>query len=322
MHEQNNTNGQEEAQRFAEAITIANIPTLLMVLVQLTGELHWLEEPYRPQRARGMNDNDTGGLPEPIQAKVRKAALEAILAWRAGRPVAIPEPSAELRRKMLGWAVAEEVPAEYDPIIAADLPLAQNDAVEKLPVPDGFEVLIIGAGVSGLCAAIKLQQAGIPFTILEKSTTLGGIWRDNRYPGAGVDTPNHLYSYTFAPYDWSMYFALRDELHAYLEHVAEKFNLRPHIRFETEVKSADYDKETQRWEVAVQHADGSRETLKDQHPHQCGRDLQPDQDAQHQRARSLRGTVLSHRRVACRSRSHREAGGDDRQRRQRHADRS
>lgn len=262
MQGQHTTNGQGEAQRFAEAIITANIPTLLMVLVQLTGDLRWLEEPYRPARARGMNDNDSGGLPEPIQAEVRKASLEAILAWRAGRPVAIPEPSPELRRKMLNCAVAEEIPAEYDPIIAADLPLAQNEVTEKLPVPDGFEVLIIGAGVSGLCAAIKLQQAGIPFTILEKSTTLGGIWRDNRYPGAGVDTPNHLYSFTFAPYDWSMYFALRDELHAYLEHVADKFNLRPHIRFETEVKSADYDKETQRWKVAVQCADGSHETLK------------------------------------------------------------
>ncbi|MBI3801039.1 MAG: FAD-dependent oxidoreductase [Deltaproteobacteria bacterium] len=262
MHNQTNTNGHGEAPRFAEAISTANIPTLLMVLVQLTGDLCWLEEPYRPLRARGMNDNDTGGLPEPIQAEVRKAAVEAILAWRAGRPVAMPEPSAELRCKMLSRAVAEEVPAEYDPIIAADLPLAQHEVTEKLPVPDGFEVLIIGAGVSGLCAAINLQRAGIPFTILEKSTRLGGIWRDNRYPGAGVDTPNHLYSYTFAPYDWSMYFALRDELHAYLEHVAEKFNLRPHIRFETEVKSADYDKETQRWNVAVRHGDGSHETLK------------------------------------------------------------
>lgn len=261
MQEQDTTNGHGEAQRFAEAISTANVPTLLMVLVQLTGDLRWLEEPYRPARARGMNDNDSGGLPDRIQAEVRQAALEAILAWRAGRPVAIPEPSTDLRRKMLECAVAETVPTEYDPIIAADLPLAEHEVVEKLPVPDGFKVLIIGAGVSGLCAAIKLQQAGVPFTILEKSTTLGGIWRDNRYPGAGVDTPNHLYSYTFAPYDWSMYFALRDELHAYLEHVAEKFNLRPHIRFQTEVTSADYDKKTQGWKVAVQLADGSQETL-------------------------------------------------------------
>ena len=261
MHEGNGAHGQGEAQRFAEAIAIANIPTLLMVLVQLTGDLRWLEEPYRVIRGRGVNDNDTGGLPEPIQTEVRTAALKAILAWRAGRPVAIAEPPAELRLKMLSRATAEHVPDEYDPIIAAELGLTA-DAAEKLPVPDGFQVLIIGAGVSGLCAAINLQRAGIPFTILERSATLGGIWWDNRYPGAGVDTPNHLYSYSFAPYDWSMYFALRDELRDYLEHVADKFGLRSHIRFETEVKSASYDKESQRWMVAVRDGQGSDEILK------------------------------------------------------------
>jgi 4-hydroxyacetophenone monooxygenase len=260
MNEPNGAHEQGEALRFAEAIAIANIPVLLMVLVQLTGELRWLEEPYEIRRPRGMSDNDSGELAEPIQAEVRAAALKAILAWRAGRPVAIPEPSQELRLKMLGRAMAERIPTEYDSIIAEELSVASNGATEKLPVPDGFEVLIIGAGVSGLCAALNLQQAGIPFTILEKSARLGGIWRDNRYPGAGVDTPNHLYSFACAPYDWSMYYALRDELHAYLEHVAEKFGLRSHIRFETEVESANYDEATQRWAVAVRNADGSHET--------------------------------------------------------------
>src|SRR3989441_3997182 len=260
MHEQNHTHGPGEAPRFAEAIAIANVPTLLMVLVQLTGDLRWLEEPYRPQRARGMGDNDTGGLPEPIQAEVRQAALEAILAWRAGRPVAIPEPSSDLRLRMLSWTMDEKVPAEYDQIIAAELLLEENDVIEKLPVPDGFAVLIIGAGVSGLCAAIRLQQAGIPFTILEKNATVGGIWRANRYPGAGVDTPNHLYSDSFAPYDWSMYFALRHELHAYLEHVTEQFKLRPFIRFNTEVESLTYDADRQGWSVSVKGPDGAGET--------------------------------------------------------------
>ena len=68
MHEGNDAKGQGEAQRFAEAIAIANIPTLLMVLVQLTGNLKWLE--YRLTRGRGVTDNDTGGLPEPIRAEV------------------------------------------------------------------------------------------------------------------------------------------------------------------------------------------------------------------------------------------------------------
>jgi 4-hydroxyacetophenone monooxygenase len=263
MHDKGNgARDSGEEQRFAQAVAVANIPTLLMVLVQMTGDLRWLEEPYRPTRGRGVNDNDTGGLPQPIQAEIRAAALNAIMAWRTGRPIAIPEPSAELRLKMLSRAMAEEVPAEYDSIIAAELFPGREETAEKLPVPDGFEVTIVGAGVSGLCAAINLKRAGIPFTILEKSATVGGTWWDNHYPGAGVDTPNHLYSYSFAPYDWSMYFALRDELHAYLEHVADQFGLRSHIRFETEVKSASYDKEAQQWLVTVRDPDGAQELLK------------------------------------------------------------
>ena len=261
MAERRESEGRPDDEQFAEAVAVANIPTLLMVLVQLTGELHWLEKPYRPSRVRGMGDNDTGGLPEPAQTEIPKAALEAILAWRAGRPVAIPEPSPELRVRMLSCAMGEEIPPEYAPMVAAQLGFDWLASVDKIEVPEGFQVLIIGAGVSGLCAAVNLQRAGIPFRILEKSATVGGTWRDNRYPGAGVDTPNHLYSFSFATYDWSMYFALRDELHGYLEHVADRFGLRPSICFETEVESAAYQDKAQRWDVIVRNPDGSRETL-------------------------------------------------------------
>jgi 4-hydroxyacetophenone monooxygenase len=249
-----------DEQRFADAVAIANIPTLLMVLVQLTGERHWLEPPYRPKRARGMGDNDTGGLVEETQTEIREAALEAILAWRAGRPVAIPEPSSELLVEMLSSAMGEQVPSEYGPMIAAQLGLHPLDDVEPLSVPEGFNVLIIGAGVSGLCAAVNLQRAGIPFTIIEKNETVGGTWWDNHYPGAGVDTPNHLYSFSFATYDWSMYFALRDELYGYLTDVADRFELRSSIRFNTEVTAASYEEDAQGWAVEVRNADGSTET--------------------------------------------------------------
>src|SRR5712691_9763858 len=155
MHERHDMGSQPDAQQFAEAVAIANIPTLLMVLTQLTGGLRWLEPPFRPKRARGMSDNDDGGLPDPIQDEIRRAALEAILAWRAGRPVAIPEPDPALRLKMLSCATGEEIPVDYDALIAADLPSPQHEINHKVPVPDGFKALIIGAGVSGLCAAIR-----------------------------------------------------------------------------------------------------------------------------------------------------------------------
>src|SRR3954469_23211514 len=211
-----------------EAVAVANIPTLLMVLVQLTGETTWLHDPYRPVRPRGMGDNDSGGLPEAIQQEVRDAALEAIAAWRDGRPVAIPTPSPAMLTEMLAVAMGEAVPDEYGEMIGAQIGMTEAPAPTPIDVPDGFEVLIVGAGVAGICAAIHLSRAGIPFSVIEKNDTVGGTWWENRYPGAGVDTPNHLYSFSFTPYDWTAYFALRDELHEYLEDVADDFDVRRH----------------------------------------------------------------------------------------------
>jgi 4-hydroxyacetophenone monooxygenase len=250
----------EERTQFTEALADANIPTLLMVLVQMTGATNWLQPPYRPSKGSGLGDNDSGGLPDEIQQEVRTAALEAILAWRAGRPLAIPDPEPELLVEMLSAAMGEPVPPEYGAFTSSQLghrPVSD----EQIPVPDGFHVLIVGAGVSGMCTAINLKAAGVPFTILEKNPTVGGVWLENRYPGAGVDTPNHLYSYSFAMYDWSMFFALRDDLHGYLEHVANEFHIKPHIRFDTAVNTAVYDEAEQRWDVNVTNADGASETL-------------------------------------------------------------
>jgi len=260
MNERLNPMPRQDDPRYAEAVAIANIPTLLMVLVQLTGEQRWLEAPYQPRRPRGMDDNDSGGLSDAIQAEIRTAALAAILAWRAGQPVALPELSREFRLKMLACAMAEEIPEGYDPIIEAELPNAQDEEPAPIMLPAGFEVLVIGAGVSGLCAAVNLKKMGVPFTVIEKSGTVGGVWRDNRYPGAGVDTPNHLYSFSFAPYDWSMYFALRDELKAYLESLTAQYDLRPQISFNATVETLDYDDASQRWRVQVRLLSGALET--------------------------------------------------------------
>ena len=246
---------------FAQAIEVANIPTLLMVLVQLTGELHWLEEPYLPKRQPGLGDNDTGGLAPEHQREVRESALEAILAWREGRPVALPEPDEDLIVRMLSVSMAEPVPAEYGQFTAAQLGQVKFLDHEPVASPDDFSVLIIGAGVSGLCAAINLQMLGINFQVVERNSTVGGVWWENRYPGAGVDTPNHLYSYSFAPYDWEKYFCLRDELHGYLEHVCDSFDVRNSIRFETDVERIEYQPDQQKWRATLRLADGAVEEV-------------------------------------------------------------
>jgi 4-hydroxyacetophenone monooxygenase len=251
----------DEEKIFEEAISIANIPTLLMVIVQLTGELHWLDAPYAPGRQAGLGDNDTGGLSEEHQTDVREAALEAILAWRDGRPLALADPDEELIVRMLSVAMAEPVPEEYGQFTAAQLGQVKFLDRDPIETPAGFKVLVIGAGVSGLCAAINLKQLGVDYQVIERNATVGGVWWENRYPGAGVDTPNHLYSYSFAPFDWDKYFCLRSELHDYLEHVCDQFEVRDTIRFSTSVDHIEYQSSRQTWQVQVRSENGKVELL-------------------------------------------------------------
>ena len=112
-------------------------------------------------------------------------------------------------------------------------------------------ILIIGTGFAGLGMAIRLKQAGIhDFTILEKASSLGGTWRDNHYPGAACDVPSPLYSFSFEPNPrWSRLFAPQKEILEYLEHCADKYDVRRHIRFDCGVTRAVFDEKRGEWEV-------------------------------------------------------------------------
>lgn len=97
-------------------------------------------------------------------------------------------------------------------------------------------VAIVGSGFSGIAAAIALRKKGIEaFTVFEQEASLGGTWWNNRYPGAEVDLESHIYSFSFEPYDWSRNYASQQELLAYLNHVAAKWDLVRHMRFNEKV---------------------------------------------------------------------------------------
>ena len=118
-------------------------------------------------------------------------------------------------------------------------------------------IAVIGTGFGGLGMAYQLKRAGLErFTVFEKAADLGGVWRDNQYPGAACDVASHLYSFAFEPhYPWSKRYGPQPEIHAYLGHVADKYDLRRHIRFNREVAGADYDESRQRWRIRF--TDGS-----------------------------------------------------------------
>src|SRR5579872_5491830 len=123
-----------------------------------------------------------------------------------------------------------------------------------------FDVIVIGAGVAGLYQLYKLRQLGLRVRVLEAGSGVGGTWYWNRYPGARFDSESYTYGYSFSKelmeeWDWDEHFAAQPHTERYLNYVADKFDLRRDIEFNSRVTAARYSDETRSWEVALQNGD-------------------------------------------------------------------
>lgn len=113
-----------------------------------------------------------------------------------------------------------------------------------------LDVVIVGAGFSGIGAAIKLRDQGLNFAVIEKADEVGGVWRENTYPDCACDVPSALYSYSFAPNPtWSRVFAEQQEIKAYLKETAEQFGVMGHVRLNHELLRATWIKADGCWEL-------------------------------------------------------------------------
>jgi 4-hydroxyacetophenone monooxygenase len=248
----------------AEALLDVSIPTLMLSLVHMSGDPELIRGELKPA---GLFLNEVQGyMSEEDKASVRKLALEVITDYR-DRGCPEPDPiGAGLLHEMMQWLVCEPVAEEYVPMLLEELELDGRDA-RAVRVPDSsaredFPVIVIGCGESGLLAGIRLKEAGIPFTIIEKNAGVGGTWWQNTYPGARVDVGNHFYCYSFEPTDqWTHFFAEQPELHGYFQRVMDKYDVGPHVRWETEVTEAVWDDESASWTVTARDRNGATTTL-------------------------------------------------------------
>jgi 4-hydroxyacetophenone monooxygenase len=247
----------EDKQGLKAALADANVPTLLMVYITYKQDEDYLRA-FEPYLQGLFTAEGPSAVPEELAEDLRQR-LFALLT--DPNPPAERPLDKEFLRRMMSVSVGEDVDPEIVPVLYDQMgferPVPRKDRPGRTAPPTGFRVLIIGGGMTGIAAGVKLAEAGYTYTIIEKNSELGGTWWENRYPGVGVDTPSHFYSYSFElnP-EWSTYHPKGQEIQNYLVGVADKYRVRDHVRFETTVVSATWDDRAHVWRVTLRGKDG------------------------------------------------------------------
>ncbi|MFI5622907.1 flavin-containing monooxygenase [Nocardioides sp. NPDC051685] len=197
------------------------------------------------------------------QAAARRSSFNALRSLRDTGSIEVPELSENRLRDLMTF-IAGDAAEAYLPLLKHEIDIPAgvgSPSWSKTSMDEGrpFRVAIIGAGMSGLAAAYRLQEAGVECEVFEKNPEVGGTWYENRYPGCQLDTSNFAYSFSFLQTGrWTHQYSRRDAIFAYFRDASEQLGLRPLITFDTAVEAARYRSGTHDWEVRTRSVDGTR----------------------------------------------------------------
>jgi 4-hydroxyacetophenone monooxygenase len=248
------------------ALEDADMPALLPALAYITGDMSLLRDDVRIDPAQMMMDQ--GGLTPDQLATARRVAFDAIVAFRDAGSRPVPPIEGPALTRIVQYMAGGLPVDQYMDMAHEELALTPDDErgthwrKEDVAPDRDFLVAVIGAGMSGIVAAFRLQQAGVRYVVLDKNPDVGGTWMENTYPGCRVDIPNHYYSYSFAQRDdWPYFYSPQRELHRYFEECVDEFGIRPNIRFSTEVTSVAWDEDSGTWNLDLLGPGDREETL-------------------------------------------------------------
>ncbi|WP_097092511.1 flavin-containing monooxygenase [Novosphingobium sp. Chol11] len=235
-------------------------PTMaLMALIQITGDRTLLHHYWDAIDGRqeelietfvDIHAHEERPTIDPaIAAEIRDRLR---LAVKSGKPPVMPQLDRPMFKRMSRLLLGQDLPEMSVDVAFQHAGFTTDTRVRKAAdvPPADFKVIVVGAGMMGINAAIKLQQAGFDFTVLEAMDTVGGNWLTNTYPGAAVDTPSRIYSFSFEPNaSWTQFYPRGPEFLSYLDRVTDKYNLRDRIQFGTWVEGAEWDEARKIWIV-------------------------------------------------------------------------
>ncbi|MFL2714118.1 MAG: flavin-containing monooxygenase [Gammaproteobacteria bacterium] len=250
-------------QTLERALDSASFPVVAALLVHFTGDISILDKLPKPNQA--ILGETQGFLADKDKQIIKQIALEEIYRFFSNSKADdIYIPSYTELNKMMNFIVGEEVSSDYIPMMLNDLNIATHPSKPNfIKAKSNLEVLIIGAGMSGILAAIKLAEIGVQYKIYEKNNDLGGTWYENQYPGSRVDIANHFYSYSFEEnHHWSEHFSRQPELLDYFKNCFHKYDIHKHTYFETQVTDMKFDELTQEWSVdSICHGRENKERI-------------------------------------------------------------
>ena len=237
----------------------ADAGVLVAVLAQLTGDLTVVER-FAPKISHVPDPPERAGVADvATREHLATAVIESLDATRRGDAAAADDPA--LFAAVLPLALGADVADEFVPLLLEQggFQLSQPTLARTVPIPETTTVAIIGAGLAGIVTALAAADAGVSYQIFDRNDEVGGTWLTTKYPGIGVDTPSAYYSLSrdVNP-NWSSYYPQGAEYQAYLVDLADKYGLRDHTRFSTEVDALWWDEERKQWQIHTVDSSGNR----------------------------------------------------------------